>query len=94
VFDRLSAYGLELVGPFGEKPQAGCKCGRGDACRHIRTFAHHRKPSNSPNQLDFVFATENMRREPVSCVVLPEADDPWTYSDHLAVFTTLNVPPA
>ena len=88
VFTRLAAYGLNLVGPFGDLPLEGCKCGRGDECRHVRTFAFQRKPENRLNQLDYVFATPSLR--PVECQALDDGAA-WQYSDHLPVITTFMV---
>ena len=88
VFTRLAAYGLDPVGPFGNQPLAGCACGRGDDCRHVRTFAFQRKPENRLNQLDFVFATSPL--QPLSCNAL-EDDAAWRYSDHLPVVTTFDM---
>jgi endonuclease/exonuclease/phosphatase family metal-dependent hydrolase len=88
IFIRLVAYGLELVGPFGEKPLPGCRCGRGTSCRHVRTFAYQRKPTNLPNQLDYVFATRPMQA--VTCCAL-EDEAAWEYSDHLPVISRFAV---
>jgi hypothetical protein len=85
VFARLAAYGMNLVGPFGDGRLDGCECGRGDECRHVRTFAYQRKPENRLNQLDYVFATPSLR--PLGCHALDD-EASWRYSDHLPVIAT------
>lgn len=88
VFTRLAAYGLNLVGPFGDQPLDGCECGRDLECRHVRTFAFQRKPENRLNQLDYAFATPSLRL--AECRVLDDAAA-WHYSDHLPVITTFSL---
>jgi hypothetical protein len=93
VFDRLAAYDLELVGPLAAEPLEGCLC-RSRECRHVRTYAHNRKPAHGKYQLDFVFATAPMREVMKSCRALEpdiestEAGEKWRWSDHLPVLTT------
>ncbi len=78
VFDRLAAYGVELVGPFRAEGTVleGCPCGGGAECRHVMT-----RPDGSgrPRQLDWVFARG---LGDVACEVLPIDD---VFSDHAPI---------
>lgn len=88
VFTRLNAYGLLLVGPFGHSSLDRCECGRGEECRHVRTFAYQRRPQNRPNQLDYVFARPTLAT--LRCHVLDD-EAAWRYSDHLPVIATFGL---
>jgi endonuclease/exonuclease/phosphatase family metal-dependent hydrolase len=91
VFTRLAAYGLDLVGPQGEGPLAGCKCGGGADCRHGGTYRHQRKAEWS-NQLDFVFASAKLA--PGATCRLLKDDEMWQHSDHGVVITNVPWPAA
>jgi hypothetical protein len=92
VFERLRAFGLELIGPFrplDEAPLERCPC-HSAQCRHVNTFRYQKRAANLPHQNDFMFAT-------ASLAALLHADSPyglrnqdwgnadWTYSDHRPV---------
>lgn len=89
VFDRLAAYDLRLVGPHADQPLDGCDCGLGGDCRHARTFAFQRNPTNKPFQLDYVFASSALTVDEcrvvcdesgwstaITCPSLRHCDDP------------------
>jgi hypothetical protein len=87
VFNRLGAYGLQLLGPQGTSPLEGCPCRLGEQCRHVRTYAHQGKVDGKPFQLDFVFADPIAAARSSACAVDPTAA--FGASDHLPVVTTL-----
>jgi exonuclease III len=89
VFDRLGAYGMDLIGPHGERPLDRCPCQRGADCRHVRTYALDGQPANLPLQLDYMFATKSL--EVTECRVISDEAD-WKYSDHLPVAVNLRLP--
>jgi hypothetical protein len=88
VFNRLAAYGLDLLGPKGREPLDGCPCRLGPDCRHIQTYAHRHASDSKPFQLDFAFGNEPIVDRVVDCAVAPEAT--FEASDHLPVVTTLH----
>ncbi len=88
VFDRLAAYGLQLLGPFrpeGEPPLQGCPCKTAD-CRHVNTFRYQRKADATPYQNDYIFATTSLakRLAPGGCFACDE-EDVREHSDHRPV---------
>jgi hypothetical protein len=87
VFNRLNAYGLDLLGPAGNEPLDGCPCRLGPACRHVQTYAHHHSANSKPFQLDFAFGDAAVVSRLIDCAVDPDAD--FEASDHLPVVTTL-----
>lgn len=89
-FNRLEAYGMQLVGPFGTAPLPDCPCKLGEACRHVRTYAHHRKETNRVLQLDFVLASPALATSVRSCTPVP--DFAFGPSDHLPIVTTIELP--
>lgn len=61
VFDRLSAEGLEVAGPFGSEPLTRCPCGTASSCQHVQTYWHLHKPDATPYQVDYVVTTKAVR---------------------------------
>jgi endonuclease/exonuclease/phosphatase family metal-dependent hydrolase len=85
-FDRLAAYGVNVVGPFRPSgdPLAGCSCGQGDDCRHVNTRPD---PSGRPWCLDWILS--NIDASAFTTGVL-EIDP--SVSDHAPVVFDLRVP--
>lgn len=76
VFDRMAALGLRFVGPQ--------RTGSDGASLNVPTFRKRKgKPESATDQLDFVFASEEIaERVRVTAVDTPEA---WGPSDHCMV---------
>lgn len=87
IFDRFSAYGVNVVGPFrpAEEVLEDCPCGGGDHCRHVNTRPD---PSGRPWQLDYVLS--NLPEERFHTWTLPIEPD---YSDHAAVIADVHLGP-
>jgi hypothetical protein len=83
VFDRLSAYGLDLIGPHRTDgaPLEGCPCKGGSKCLHVRTYRHQKRADSTPYQTDFAFARGVQVRR---CVALDEGRH-WLQSDHCPI---------
>ncbi len=88
VFDRFSAYDVEVAGPFREEgPLEGCRCDQ-PGCRHVRTYRHQYKETSRPDQLDFVLANPGMRERIRSCKVIATPET-WAVSDHAPIATEI-----
>ena len=91
VFDRMAAIGVPFVGPCvpRERQSADVQRHRGD---DILTFytPKQAKPENATQQLDFVFATENIGRQ-LKVHALNQVDD-WGPSDHCRILIELPDP--
>ena len=92
VLSRLSAYGLEICGPFrlaAEPPLAGCPCAKVD-CRHVNTYRYQSRPESRPHQLDFFFASASLRERLVTCTADPDPN--WAeHSDHRPILASFDV---
>jgi len=91
VFDRLRAYGLQLVGPArGEEdgPLPGCRCGSPATCRHVQTIHYPGHESRPATQTDFVLATPDIVGRVARCTTI-ETGETRAISDHNPVVTTL-----
>jgi hypothetical protein len=75
VFDRLTAEGFDLLGPFGAAPLEGCPCASAE-CRHLGTF---RKGDQRIWQTDYVLG-KGLRGVACSSVL-----SSWDVSDHCAI---------
>ncbi len=87
VFDGLSALGLVDCMALDRPrrlPLAGCPCGGGEICRHVRTYRHRNSPASTPWQNDYVFASRSLEPELVRSE--PFGDEGiWQFSDHCPV---------
>lgn len=96
VFERLTAYGLELRGPFrskGDPAQVGCTCRQGDNCDHVETFRIWRRNA-VPYQDDYVFSTESLPASSCRALiheVTDYADRSQRHSDHWPIVTVFEV---
>jgi endonuclease/exonuclease/phosphatase family metal-dependent hydrolase len=88
VFDRLSAYGIELAGPHRTTglPLDGCPRKAEEACSHVRTYRHQHGKNSTPYQNDFVFTRGVQVGQ---CDALDE-ERHWEHSDHCPILLELN----
>ncbi|WP_100422554.1 endonuclease/exonuclease/phosphatase family protein [Sediminihabitans luteus] len=92
VFERLAAYGLDVLGPFrrpDEPRLERCPCPDVD-CRHVITFLYQSNPKNRPHQLDFFLATPRLRDRRRECWADPDLEWP-QHSDHRPILTAFDV---
>jgi exonuclease III len=87
VFRRLEAEGLELKGPFGDKPLDRCPCGPRADCRHLQTYWHNHKEDSTPYQTDYVAATKAVKMSAPRVVSHVGSKSVWSsgLSDHAPV---------
>lgn len=91
VFERLSALGMECLGPFSDSgPLAGCPCRDELNCRHVKTYRHYNRTDGKPLQLDFAFGNKALRKRFVSCKAVDD-EKYWAVSDHAPVEVLLSV---
>ena len=87
IFDRMTALGLELVGPRYPAGRRACPTpiGLPEDTKNVPTYHTTRQtPASAQNQLDYVFASRGFHKSVRACA-LNEVDQ-WGSSDHCRIW--------
>ena len=92
--DRFAAMGLtDLLRakvPDGRGPLAGCPCGGGRSCRHVRTQRYRNLVTSPPWQNDYIFAGSWLAARCSACFAFDD-ETAWALSDHCPVIVEFDV---
>jgi exonuclease III len=91
LFQRIHALGLrDLIALTSDtRPRlVECSCPTSDTCSHVRTYRNGNRPTSRPTQLDYVFASDILASQVLTCTVRDEAAA-WALSDHCPIVVDL-----